>query len=78
MTAVRVLGIGLEISPECPVCDLLAAAKDFAHLIESALFVQRAGECRMYSARELSALSLAADSVLSLIEAAEVVREARR
>ena len=78
MTAVRILGIGLEVPPDCPACDLLAAGIDITRLIESALHVQRAGECRIYPAHELSALSMAADTVVTLIQAAEAVREARR
>ena len=74
MTAVRVLGIGLHVPPDCPACDLLAAAADITRLIESALHVQRAGEVRMYTACDLSALSMAADSVVSLIHAAQAVR----
>ena len=77
MITVRVLGAGLEVPPDLPACDLLAAAMDINRVIASALAVQRAGECRTYSERELSALSLAADSALSLIEAAEAVRRAR-
>ena len=78
MTAVRLVGVGLEVPPDVPACDLLAAAMDITRLIESALHVQRAGEVRMYTAHELSALSMAADTVVTLIQAAEAVREARR
>ena len=77
VTAVRVLGIGLEVPPDLPACDLLAVAADMTRLVGSALFVERADDSRMFTASELSALSMAADTALSLIEAAEAVRRAR-
>jgi hypothetical protein len=77
--ALRVLGIGLELAPGTHPDDLRAAAVDAARLIESALTVERLDSCRIFTACELSALAMLADTVASLIEAAaEIEQGARR
>jgi hypothetical protein len=77
MTALRILGIGLELAPGAHPADLRAAAVDAARLIEATLTAERLGASRLFTSYELAALAMLADTVASLIEAAHQIEVMR-
>jgi hypothetical protein len=78
MTAVHLFGVDLEATPEVRPAELRNAAADLARVLEAALMPQRYNEDRVYGGRGRSALTMLAQAIADLIEAADVIERAKR